>query len=93
MLVPGPAMLFMFGLAMNEGLNKALTALPGLMLGLALSITISRLGAGAVPLASAKLFVALKFLGAAYLFYLAVQPRLYKPCQNERLLKVRQTGH
>lgn len=79
MLVPGPAMIFMFGLALNEGLTKALTSLPGLMLGLASSITISLLGAGAVLLASAELFAALKFLGAAYLIYLGVQLWLSAP--------------
>lgn len=73
LLVPGPAMIFMFGLALNQGLTKALLALPGLMLGLAASITFSLLGAGVVLLASAELFAALKFLGAAYLVYLGVQ--------------------
>lgn len=33
MLVPGPAMLFMIGLALNEGLYRAFAALPGLALG------------------------------------------------------------
>lgn len=73
MLVPGPAMLFMIGIALNDGLPKALTALPGLALGLVTSISISLLGAGAILLASAQLFTALKLAGAAYLIYLGIR--------------------
>lgn len=73
MLVPGPTMLIMIGLALNQGLSKALTALPSLTHGLITSISISLLGAGAILLASAQLFTALKLAGAAYLFYLGVR--------------------
>lgn len=73
MLVPGPTMLIMTGLALNHGLSKALTALPGLTHGLITSISISLLGAGAILLASAQLFTALKLAGAAYLVYLGIR--------------------
>ena len=79
MLVPGPAMLFMIGIALNHGLAKAFTALPGLALGLVTSISISLLGAGAVLLASAQLFTALKLAGAAYLIYLGIRLWTSKP--------------
>lgn len=79
MLVPGPAMLFMIGLALNDGLSKALAALPGLALGLITSISISLLGAGAILLASAQLFTALKLAGAAYLVYLGIRLWTSKP--------------
>lgn len=73
MLVPGPAMLFMIGLALNDGLGRAFSALPGLALGLVASISVSLLGAGAILLASAQLFTALKLAGAAYLIYLGIR--------------------
>lgn len=79
MLVPGPAMLFMIGIAMNDGLSRAFTAIPGLALGLVVSITISLLGAGAVLLASAQLFTALKLAGAGYLVFLGVRLWMTKP--------------
>ena len=79
MLVPGPAMLFMIGIALNDGLTKAFMALPGLALGLVVSITISLLGAGAVLLASAQLFTALKLAGAGYLIFLGVRLWMSKP--------------
>lgn len=79
MLVPGPAMLFMIGVALNDGLPKAFTALPGLAIGLVTSITISLFGAGAVLLASAQLFTALKLAGAAYLVYLGVRLWMSNP--------------
>lgn len=79
MLVPGPAMLFMIGIALNNGLAKAFTALPGIALGLVVSISISLLGAGAVLLASAQLFTLLKLAGAGYLIYLGVRLWMTKP--------------
>lgn len=73
MLVPGPAMLFMIGTALNDGLPRALAAMPGLVVGLLASMLVSLMGAGAVLLASAELFTALKFAGAAYLIYLGLR--------------------
>ena len=79
MLVPGPAMLFMIGTALNDGLPRALAAMPGLVVGLLASMLVSLMGAGAVLLASAELFTALKFAGAAYLIYLGVRLWRTKP--------------
>lgn len=73
MLVPGPAMLFMIGIALNDGLKIAFRALPGLAFGLVVSISISLLAAGAILLASAHLFTALKLAGAGYLIYLGIR--------------------
>lgn len=73
MLVPGPAMLFMIGTALNDGLPRALAAMPGLVVGLLASMLVSLMGAGAVLLASAELFTVLKFAGAAYLIYLGLR--------------------
>ena len=73
MLVPGPAMLFMIGTALNDGLPRALAAMPGLVVGLLASMLVSLMGAGAVLLASAELFTALKIAGAAYLIYLGLR--------------------
>ena len=88
MLVPGPAMLFMIGVALNEGFSRALTAVPGLALGLVTSISISLFGAGAVLLASAQLFTILKLAGATYLIYLGVRLWLSKPVeQNDENLR------
>lgn len=88
MLIPGPAMLFMIGIALNEGFSRALTAVPGLALGLVTSISISLLGAGAVLLASAQLFTILKLAGAAYLIYLGIRLWFSKPVgQNDETLR------
>ena len=71
--IPGPAVLFMLSTALNSGFKKALAALPGLALGLVVSISVSLLGAGAVLLASAQIFTALKVVGAFYLIYLGIR--------------------
>lgn len=75
-------MLFMIGLALNDGLGKAFAALPGIALGLVFSITISLLGAGAVLLASAHLFMVLKLAGAAYLVFLGLRLWFTKPSET-----------
>ena len=71
--IPGPAVLFMLSTALHRGFKKSLWALPGLALGLVVSISVSLLGAGAVLLASAQIFTVLKLLGAAYLIYLGIR--------------------
>ncbi len=79
MLVPGPLMIFMIGVALNDGLPRAFTALFGLAIGIAVSISISLFGAGAILLASAQLFTALKVAGAAYLVYFGIRLWMSKP--------------
>ena len=79
MLIPGPTMLFMIGVALSDGLKQALSALPGLAVGLFASITISLSGAGVLLLASAQLFIALKLVGAGYLIFLGVRLWMSKP--------------
>ena len=71
--IPGPAVLLMLSTALNSGFKKALSALPGLALGLVVSISVSLLGAGAVLLASAQIFTVLKVCGAVYLIYLGIR--------------------
>lgn len=70
-LLPGPVVLFMVSRSLVHGARRTLPCLIGIGGGLTLCMTISVLGFGALLAASAELFTALKWLGAAYLLFLA----------------------
>lgn len=68
---PGPAVALLVATGVNRGRRAALAMLPGFFLGDLLAMTLSFAGVGALLMASAELFQVLKWLGAAYLLYLA----------------------
>lgn len=71
--IPGPVVMLLFGYTMGYGRSVAAAAIPGVVLGDFVAMTVSLLGAGAVLQASANLFLALKLAGAVYLIWLGVQ--------------------
>jgi threonine/homoserine/homoserine lactone efflux protein len=70
---PGPNMLLAMTHGIHHGLAKAVPTMAGLLVGLAVILSVSLGGLGAVLLASSLLFTILKFVGAAYLVYLGVR--------------------
>ena len=68
--VPGPVVMLLLGYTVGGGRSVAAAAIPGVVLGDMVAMTISLLGAGAVLQSSATLFLALKLAGAAYLIWL-----------------------
>ncbi len=73
LLIPGPTVLLVLSYALSKGRSVALASAVGVALGDLLAMTASLLGLGAMVLASASLFVALKWIGAAYLIWLGVK--------------------
>ncbi|MEM8775952.1 MAG: LysE family translocator [Pseudomonadota bacterium] len=71
--VPGPVVMLLLGYTMSSGRSVAAAAIPGVVLGDLVAMTISLLGAGAILQASATLFLALKIAGATYLVWLGVK--------------------
>jgi homoserine/homoserine lactone efflux protein len=69
-LVPGPAVLYVVGQAMRHGASKALAANLGILSGNAVWFTASAVGLAALVAFAAPVFVAIKWLGAAYLAWL-----------------------
>lgn len=73
LLIPGPTVLLVLSYALSKGRSVAVASASGVALGDLVAMTASLLGLGALVLASATLFVALKWIGAAYLIYLGVK--------------------
>jgi len=71
--IPGPTILLVMSYALTQGRRVAVAMALGVALGDLVAMTASLLGLGALVLASATLFTALKWVGAAYLVYLGVK--------------------
>lgn len=71
--IPGPTVLLVISYALGHGRRPALAIVAGVALGDFTAMTASILGVGALLAASATLFTALKWIGAAYLVYLGVK--------------------
>lgn len=71
--IPGPTVLLVISYAMAHGRRAAIATVAGVALGDFTALTGSLVGLGAVLAASATLFTALKWIGAAYLVYLGVK--------------------
>ncbi|WP_410500180.1 LysE family translocator [Chitinibacter sp. S2-10] len=70
---PGPNMLLMLSHGVRYGWQATLATMAGAMTGLSILIGLSAVGVGAILMASATLFTALKIVGALYLVYLGWQ--------------------
>jgi homoserine/homoserine lactone efflux protein len=75
-LVPGPAVIAVVSSALRGGFRSSLAANAGVLLGDAVFVAAAAAGLGALLVASHPLFVAVKWLGIAYLAYLGVRALL-----------------
>jgi threonine/homoserine/homoserine lactone efflux protein len=71
--IPGPTVLLVVSYALGQGWRAALPTALGVALGDFTAMTLSMLGVGALLTASAALFTALKWAGAAYLIWLGIK--------------------
>lgn len=72
-VIPGPTVLLVVSYALGQGWRAALPMAVGVALGDFTAMTLSMLGLGVVLQGSAMLFLALKWVGAAYLIWLGVK--------------------
>jgi threonine/homoserine/homoserine lactone efflux protein len=72
-VIPGPSVLFTIGRALSAGRRGAFVSLVGNSVGCYLQAIAVAAGIGAIVQASADVYTAIKFVGAAYLIYLGVQ--------------------
>ena len=72
-LVPGPAVIAVVSTALRRGFRASLAANAGVLVGDAVFVAAAALGLGAVLVASHGVFVAVRWLGIAYLAYLGIR--------------------
>ncbi|NVO28740.1 LysE family translocator [Donghicola sp. C2-DW-16] len=70
---PGPATLGIMGTAMRSGRRQAVTFATGILTGSAFWSTVAILGLGALMQAHVWIFQTMKYIGAAYLLFLALK--------------------
>ena len=73
LLIPGPTILLVIGQSLGGGRRAALPLVAGVAAGDLVAMSLSLAGLGALLSASAALFTALKWMGAAYLVYLGLR--------------------
>lgn len=73
LLIPGPTVLLVLSYALSKGRSVAVASAAGVALGDLIAMTASLAGLGALVAASATLFTALKWVGAAYLVWLGLR--------------------
>jgi len=73
LLIPGPTVLLVLSYAISQGRRVALATVAGVALGDLIAMSASLAGLGALVLASANLFLVLKWVGAIYLVYLGIK--------------------
>ena len=78
-VLPGPTVMLVVANALSRGRPAAMKSVIGVGLGDVTAMVVSFAGLGAVLAASATLFTALKFVGAAYLIWLGIGLLRAKP--------------
>jgi homoserine/homoserine lactone efflux protein len=75
-LLPGPAVIAVVSTALRRGFRASLATNAGVLAGDAVFVAVAAVGLGAVLVASHGIFVAVRWLGIAYLAYLGVRALL-----------------
>ena len=86
LLIPGPTVILVLSYAISQGRSVAMATVAGVALGDLVAMTASLAGLGAIVLASATLFTALKWIGAAYLVYMGI--RLFQSASAASIGKI-----
>jgi threonine/homoserine/homoserine lactone efflux protein len=72
-VTPGPGVMYIVTRSLSQGRAAGFASVAGMAVGNTVNATVAALGLAAVLATSALLYTVIKYLGAAYLFYLAYQ--------------------
>ncbi|SMY06626.1 LysE family translocator [Flavimaricola marinus] len=72
LVIPGPTIVLVLSYALTQGRRVAVASAAGVATGDLIAMTASLAGLGALVLASATLFTAIKWLGALYLIWMGI---------------------
>ena len=78
-MTPGPAVLLVVSQGMRFGFASSIRGTLGILTGNAIYFALSAAGLGALLIASATLFEAIRWIGAAYLVYVGIRMLISKP--------------
>jgi threonine/homoserine/homoserine lactone efflux protein len=84
-LTPGPNMMYLVSRSVSQGARAGLVSLSGTFVGFLVYMTMANLGLSAVFVYVPALYIGLKVVGAAYLFYLA-----YKALRGASVFEARE---
>src|SRR5512134_3539768 len=78
-LSPGPAVMLVIAYGLTQGARRAVFAALGILSANAIYFSLSATALGAVLVASQSFFVAVKWIGAAYLVYVGLSALFGRP--------------
>lgn len=78
LVIPGPAVLYIVGKSMDQGLKAGLVSVLGIGIGSIAHVIAASIGISALLVASATAFTIVKLAGAFYLIYLGIKTLLRK---------------
>ncbi|KAB2673191.1 LysE family translocator [Ochrobactrum sp. LMG 5442] len=98
LVIPGPTVLLVVSYALGQGWKAAFPMAVGVALGDFTAMTLSMLGVGALLAASATVFTAVKWAGAAYLVWLGIKlfragGALHASARHDKVHPVRMLVH
>lgn len=86
-LAPGPETMFVIKTSITSGIRRGFAAIFSILLSDVILVLLAWCGLAAVINSTPALFNAIKYAGAAYLFYLGV--KRYAPCLSQSSKRVR----
>jgi hypothetical protein len=79
LLIPGPAVLYIVARSVDQGRAAGLASAAGIAIGTLVHVLAACVGLSALLLSSATAFSAVRYAGAAYLFYLGIKKFRERP--------------
>jgi len=79
LLIPGPAVLYIIARSLDQGRGAGLASAAGIAIGTLVHVLAASLGLSALLLSSATAYSAVKYAGAAYLFYIGIKKFRERP--------------